>query len=79
MNCVSFSSLQQQLHHVLKGACHERSDVRMDALKALHRLLRSNRVSAVSSYLQYDQIVQCIFNITCSVSTGRVGEVHGRK
>ena len=37
----------------------------MDVLKALHRLLRSNRVSAVFSYLYYYQYMNCTYS-ACS-------------
>jgi serine/threonine-protein kinase ATR len=36
-------SLQEKFCHVLKGVRHERSDVRRDALKALHTLQKENR------------------------------------
>lgn len=40
--CCSF---RQQLQHLLKGVTHERSDVRLHALKALHKQLKDNQVS----------------------------------
>ena len=44
---VHFStSLPEQFRHLLKGVEHERPDVRLHALKALHKLLKSNRVGA---------------------------------
>ena len=38
------NSLREQFRHLLKGVQHERPDVRLHALKALHKLLKSNRV-----------------------------------
>ena len=40
----TFSSLHEQLRHVLKGVAHERSDITRDALKKLHSLLKNNKV-----------------------------------
>ena len=42
---VSLNSLREQFRHLLRGVQHERPDVRLHALKALHKLLKSNRVS----------------------------------
>ena len=39
-----YYSLREQFRHLLKGVLHERPDVRLHALKALHKLLKSNRV-----------------------------------
>ena len=35
------------MHHILKGVRHERSDVKRDALKALHKLQKECRVRIV--------------------------------
>ena len=44
------SSFHERIRHVLKGVLHERSDVRGHALKALHKLLKSNRVRIHQQY-----------------------------
>lgn len=42
-------SLREELHYVLKGICHERLDVRGHALKALCKILKTNRVSLINN------------------------------
>ena len=48
-NCYSF---HDTLRNVLKGVCHEQSDVRLHALKALHKMLKENKVR-VCGYLDH--------------------------
>ena len=46
---IIFSSLHEQLRHVLKGVAHERSDITRDALKKLHSLLKNNKVRCMTT------------------------------
>ena len=57
-NRISFS-LQERFHHILKGVCHERFDVRRDALKALYKLQKQSRVSS------YPYTLLCIIQRCC--------------
>ena len=57
-------SLREQFRHLLKGVQHERPDVRLHALKALHKLLKSNRVRIL---LNAAKLVQTVCK--CNPST----------
>ena len=59
-------SLQERVHHILKGVRHERSDVRRDALKALHKLQIECKVSFFELIVLY---IKCFFNSRTSLSS----------
>ena len=50
--------MQEELRHLLRGVQHERLDVRLHALKALHNLLQLNRVRVVPLVLTF-LIITC--------------------
>jgi len=66
-------SLREQIRHVLKGIVHERSDVRLHALRALHKLLTSNQDELQKYMVGSDTVDPIITEIVTTILKGLRG------